>query len=184
MDSLSWLDAVVLGLLALSAIVGLWRGVVYEVLSLAGWLIAWLAAQYAGEALGAAVLGSHWQPVWRNTLGWAGAFIAALVLWRLVTWLLQQLLRASPLAPVDRGLGGVFGVLRGVVMVLAMVMLVSFTPLAQRETWRSAPSIRWAQSMLNWLAPVLPGDWWRPGQGAARSAWPGEQVSEQRMRME
>jgi membrane protein required for colicin V production len=161
MDTLGWLDLCVGVAILASALVGLWRGVVYELLSLAGWLIAWWTAQRFGAELGAAVLGDSLQPALRGSAGWVLMFVLALVAWRLMTWVLQRLLHASPLAPVDRGLGGVFGLLRGIVMVLAVVMLVGLTPLAQRPAWRDAPSVQWAQAVLQVVSPVLPGDWVR-----------------------
>jgi membrane protein required for colicin V production len=160
MASMGGLDVVLLAVLGVSALVGLWRGVVYEVLSLGGWLVAWLAAQAWGHALAVAWLPATWPAGVSGLAGYALMFVGVLVIWRVLVWLIQQLLHASPVAPVDRALGGVFGLLRGVVVVLAGVMLIGMTPLAHHPVWQASAGVQWAQWGLEALAPVLPGDGW------------------------
>ena len=158
--TLGWLDTALLAVLIVSSVVGLWRGVVYELLSLAGWLVAWFCAQAWGADLAAAWLPSGWSPAVTGLAGYALLFALTLAVWRVLVWLIQQLLHASPVAPVDRALGAGFGLLRGVVVVLALVMLVGMTPLAANPGWVHSTGVRWAYEGLALLAPILPGDGW------------------------
>lgn len=179
MQALGWIDLAFIGVLVLSAIVGLWRGVVYEVLSLAGWLVAWLCAQAWGHEVALAWLPSGWSIGMSRTVGYAVLFVGTLVVWRVLVWLIQQALHASPVAPVDRALGAGFGALRGVLIVLALVMLVGLTPIAAQPLWRASAAVQWAQWGLAVLAPLLPGEGWLNGLGqpsrgvptAGRSGW-------------
>jgi membrane protein required for colicin V production len=160
MQTLGWIDTVFLAVLLLSAGIGLWRGVIYEVLSLLGWLIAWLCAQTWGQEMAVAWLPASWPGGMSRTAGYAVLFVVALIVWRLLVWLVQQAVQASPVAPVDRALGGVFGLLRGAVILSAVVTLVGLTPLGARAAWQASVAVQWARWGLSLLAPLLPGGGW------------------------
>ena len=81
---LSWLDWTFLAVLALSMLVGLVRGFVFECLSLAGWVVAWFAAQWGAPGLAPYVpLGSAGSAL-NLGLAFALAFIGALIVWTLL----------------------------------------------------------------------------------------------------
>jgi membrane protein required for colicin V production len=155
-QSLGWIDTVFLAVLLLSAVVGLWRGVVYEVLSLLGWVIAWFSAQLWGQEAAVQWLPAAMPAGMGRTVGYGLIFAGTLILWRILVWLVQQLVHASPVAPVDRALGGAFGLLRGAVILAAAVMLVGMTPLGARPAWQSSSAVQWAHRCLALLAPRLP----------------------------
>ena len=106
-------DLAMLLMLGASLVVGGVRGLLYEVLSLAGWLVAYVAARWLGPSM--APLLPVGAPGSSVNLGAAmvTSFIGTLLIWALVTWFLQKLVQASPLKPVDRALGAVFGLTRG-----------------------------------------------------------------------
>ena len=153
------IDLVLVAVMLLSVLLGVMRGALLEVLSLAGWLAAWLVAQWFGDDVAALL------PVGRpgSTLnlgaGYVACFILALLVWRLLSWLVHQIMRASPLSGMDRVLGAGFGLLRGLLLVLMLVMLVDLTPLARAESWRQSVGVQAGRSALHLLAPLLPGDW-------------------------
>lgn len=155
-QSLGWIDTVFLAVLLLSAVVGLWRGVVYEVLSLLGWVIAWFCAQLWGQDAAVQWLPAALPAGMGRTVGYGLVFAGTLILWRILVWLVQQVVHASPVAPVDRALGGAFGLLRGAVILSAAVMLVGMTPLGARPAWQSSSAVQWTHWCLTWLAPILP----------------------------
>lgn len=153
---LSWVDGALLAVLAASVIVGLVRGFVFECLSLAGWLVAWFAAQWGAPALALHLpVGVPGSPL---NLGaaFAVAFIAALVAWGLLAKLIRLLIHATPLSIPDRLLGAVFGLLRGGVLLLAVATVVGLTPAAQSRAWRDAKGAPWLQQALSTLKPLLP----------------------------
>lgn len=153
---LSWLDWALVSVLALSMVVGLVRGFVFECLSLAGWVVAWFVAQWAAPWLGPHIpLGSAGSAL-NLGLAFALAFIGALMVWALLARLVRLLIHATPLSVVDRLLGALFGVLRGAVLLLAVATVVALTPASQSKGWRTSEGARWLGQALATLKPLLP----------------------------
>ena len=156
MENLGWIDATFLGVLAVSVIVGLVRGFVFELLSLAGWLVAWFGAQWAAPMAAPHIpIGST-----GSALNFAAAFVlcflGALLAWALLARVVRMLVRATPLSLVDRALGGGFGLVRGAVVMLAVATVVLLTPAAQSQAWRLSHGAAWLGIALQGLRPLLP----------------------------
>lgn len=155
---IGWVDWAFLAVIGLSVLVGAWRGLVVEVMSLLGWVVAYLAAQMLGAAL-APHLPVGAPGSWSNLLAaYAAVFVGVLLLWRLLTWLLGKLIQASPLQPVDRVLGAGFGGARGLLIALLVATIVNLTPLAESADWRASHGAAGLQVMLSTLKPLLPAD--------------------------
>lgn len=156
LPALAPLDWVLLAVLAVSVAVGLWRGFVFECLSLAGWVVAWFAAQWGAPLL------RPWVPLFgpdspvRLGLCFALAFVAALVAWALLSRLIRMLIHATPLSIPDRLLGAAFGALRGAVLLLALATVVALTPASQSGAWRSSQGARVLDAALAQVRPLLP----------------------------
>jgi membrane protein required for colicin V production len=154
--SLGWVDWVLLALLALSIAVGLWRGLILEVLSLLGWIAGYVAAQaYAPAAAIHLPIGTPGGAINMAT-AFALVFVLALVVWALASRLLRLLIHATPLQLVDRALGGGFGLLRGAVLLLAVATVVSLTPASRSPSWQRSQGAAWLVAGLQTLKPVLP----------------------------
>lgn len=153
---IGWVDAALLAVLAISVIVGLLRGFVFEVLSLVGWIAAWFAAQWF------APLASPYVPIGvpgsALNLGAAFAlvFVAALILWAIAARLIRLLIQATPLSVPDRGLGALFGALRGVVLLLAVAAVVGLTPAVRSAAWQQSRGAGVLAALLDGLMPLLP----------------------------
>lgn len=156
---LGWIDLAMLAVLALSVVAGMLRGLVSEVMSLAGWVVAWLLSQaWALDVAAALHIGEPGGQIARLS-GLVITFVATLLAWRVLTWLLQQVIHATPLAPLDRLLGAAFGVLRGGLILLVLVMMLGLTPMARQPSWQVSDGVRWLTAAQAVLAPWLPGDW-------------------------
>ncbi len=149
------LDFGVLGIFAVSILLGLLRGAVKEVLSLLAWLVAYFAAKrFAGIA-------AQWMPTQldnpglRHMGGFALVFVVVMVAAMLVSLLLSASLKAAGLGMTDHLLGMFFGALRGLVVVLALVLLAGLTTLPRTEFWRHslfAPYlVKGAVMVRSWL---------------------------------
>jgi membrane protein required for colicin V production len=150
------LDWAFLAVLAVSVIVGLVRGFVFECLSLAGWVVAWFAAQWATPwVAGDLPVFSAGSPV-RLGLAFVLAFVVALVVWGLLAKFIRMALHATPLSLPDRLLGAAFGWLRGVVLLLAVATVVALTPASQSQAWHASQGARWLGTALAHLKPLLP----------------------------
>jgi membrane protein required for colicin V production len=156
MPSLGWVDGVLLVVLAISVVVGLWRGLVFEVLSLVGWIAAFIAAQAFAPSLAAAVPLGVPGGALNHGIAFVIAFVLALVVWALASRLVRMVIHATPLQPVDRALGGVFGLARGAVLLLAIATVVLLSPAQRSAAWQRSHGAAWLATALQGLKPVLP----------------------------
>ncbi|WP_292442869.1 CvpA family protein [Methylibium sp.] len=155
---MSWIDWAFLSVVVLSVVVGVVRGLMYEVMSLLGWVLAYVAAHAFGRVLAPAIpVGSPGSGL-NLAVSFAAVFIGTLIVWNLLSWLLKKLVQASPLNPLDRVLGAVFGLLRGGLIGLAVATAVNLTPLAESATWRGSHSAAGLREVLSGLRPLLPDE--------------------------
>lgn len=153
---MTWLDYAVLGVTAVSILLGVWRGLVREVISVAGWVIAFLAANLFAGPLAAALPASVRIPELRLLIAFAAILVASLVITTLMALLLSRLVKAAGLAGLDRLLGAFFGLARAAVIVLAAALLAGLTPLPRHAAWtRSLSGPQLARLGLA-LKPSLP----------------------------
>jgi membrane protein required for colicin V production len=156
---MTWLDYAVIGVIAISALWGVWHGFVREVLSLAGWVIAFLAANLLAGPVGERLPESIARAELRVLLAFVGVFVVTLIVTTLVALLLTRLLKAAGLGGLDRTLGGLFGVARGLVILLAIALLAGLTRFPADPAWRGsffAPALaRAAVAVKPWLPPAF-----------------------------
>lgn len=153
---LTWADIALLTIVGLSTIVGLWRGFVVEVMSLAVWVAAfWLAFAFGDEAA-ALFEGTVQAASARLFLGYAMLFVGALMVGGLATWLMGRLVKSTGLSGTDRLLGLVFGLLRGVALACVAVLVLGFTPMPQDAWWRESRLLPQFQRGAEWLRSWLP----------------------------
>ena len=158
MQALSAVDWILLAVLGLSLLLGMWRGIVQEVLSLAGWVAAFYVSQMYAPAAAAWLPMEGSSQILRYAAGFVVVFVAVLVGTVLVSALIKKLISAVGLGPLDRLLGSLFGLMRGVVILLAVTVLVGMTPMRDTEAWKQAQGTQWLQQFLHVLKPVLPAD--------------------------
>ena len=158
MQVLTAVDWMLLVVLALSFLLGLWRGIVQEVLSLAGWVAAFYVSQMYAPAAAAWLPMEGSSQMLRYAAGFVVVFVAVLAATVLVSLVVKKLVSAVGLGPLDRLLGSVFGLMRGVVILLAVTVLVGMTPMRETEDWKQAQGALWLQQLLHELKPVLPAD--------------------------
>jgi membrane protein required for colicin V production len=150
-------DVGLLLVLLLSTVLGLWRGLVYEVISVAGWVAAFVLAQAYAEPV------AQWLPIegfsapLRLAAGFVLVFMGAAFAAGLVAWVVKKLVDSVGLRPVDRILGGGFGLARGAVLLLALAVVLSMTPLNQHPAWASSQGAAVLASVLHQVKPLLPG---------------------------
>jgi membrane protein required for colicin V production len=139
-------------------LLGLWRGIVQEVLSLAGWVAAFYVSQMYAPAAAAWLPMEGSSQMLRYAAGFVVVFVAVLAATVMVSLVVKKLVSAVGLGPLDRLLGSLFGLMRGVVILLAVTVLVGMTPMRETEDWKQAQGALWLQQLLHVLKPVLPAD--------------------------
>ena len=152
-------DYFVLAVMAVSLLVGVTRGVVSEILALIAWVAAFIAARMWAVSTGELILAELPDPLWRQLAGFVRVFVAVLILFALLRWVTGLLLKAAGLRPLDRVLGAIFGVARGVLALLVLILLAGLTPLPQQKWWRQAmfapPLETGVLAVKPWLPPEL-----------------------------
>jgi membrane protein required for colicin V production len=151
------IDLILAAGLMLSVVVGAWRGLVTEMLSLAGWGVSYFASQWLGAEAGALVPVGEPGSRLNVIAGMVVVFVLAWLCWALLSWAVSQVVRASVLSGPDRLMGAFFGLMRGVLVALIIVTLVSMTPVAKWAPWAQSRGVAWMQMLLDGLRPVLPG---------------------------
>ena len=148
------LDYAIIGIMLVSLLLGLWRGLVYEVLSLLGWPLAFVLSRMFAADLEPLLPIS--QEVARVALAYALVFIVVLIVWGMLVWLFAKLIKAVGLGVLDSVLGGVFGLLRGVLVILVLVWLPGMSDLPEQALWREAQFSRMAEDVAMQTKVWLP----------------------------
>ncbi len=158
MDALAAIDWIFIAVLVVSMVVGAWRGLVFEVISVAAWIAAFVLAQWFAPAVG------QWLPIdstnesLRYGLGFLLIFVGTVFAGGVIAFVLKKLLAAVGLTPADRMLGAGFGLVRGAVLLLALTVVIGMTPLKTEPWWLESQGAQLASAALHGLKPVLPAD--------------------------
>jgi membrane protein required for colicin V production len=149
-------DWVLLAVLLLSVLLGAWRGLVYEVLSVAGWVAAFVLAQAYADEVAAMLPIEGLSPPLQLAAGFVLVFVAVAFAGGLLAWMVKKLVASVGLRPVDRILGSAFGLARGVVMLLALSVVVSMSPVRDAPWWRGSVVADMLLATLHAIKPLLP----------------------------
>lgn len=154
-------DLIVIGIIAFSVLVSLWRGFTNEALSLLGWVIAFFVASsfypylsgYLTQINSVYLQNSEFL---RNGLAAAILFVLALIVCGVINGLLSKVIDLSGLSITDRILGGAFGALRGILIVSAILFFLdTFTQASQTELWKSSLLIPHFDFIVKWFFEQL-----------------------------
>lgn len=150
------LDWVFLAVMAASLLLGAWRGLMYEVLSVMSWIAAFILAQWLAPDAGTMLPMGGAGEAMRYAAGFVLVFIAVVLAGGLLAWLTKKLVEAVGLRPIDRALGAMFGLIRGAVLMLALAVVINMTPLQRGEWWTESTGAGVATAVLKEMKPVLP----------------------------
>ncbi|BCM24888.1 CvpA family protein [Methyloradius palustris] len=148
-------DYVVLAILGISILLSMMRGFIREILALAGWIAAFYIARTYTLQFAELLPSSIPSESLRFLAAFVILFLAALLVCSLLAIGLSQLFKTIGLSWLDRGLGAVFGIARGIVIVGVLVLLAGLTSVPRDIRWRnamfSAPLEAMAVSILPWF---------------------------------
>jgi len=153
MSSTDW---ILLALLAASMLLGAWRGLVYEVLSVLGWIASFVLAQWFAPEVADMLPMQKSDQTLRYAAAFVVVFIASVFAAGLISALMKKIISAVGLRPVDRILGAFFGVFRGLILLLALSVVVHMTALQESEWWLASKGGPMLMTLLKGLKPMLP----------------------------
>ena len=169
---MTWFDYTIIAIAGLSVLLGWWRGLVYEVLSLLGWVAAYLAARMFSADLAPLMPASLGAEAIKTTVAFVLLFIVTLIASSIVTWLLSKFVKWVGLGWLDGLLGALFGVVRGMLVIVALVLLAGLPDLPKEPAWRDA----WLSKPLEKIA--LAARQWLPASVAQRVAFQRSVISD------
>jgi membrane protein required for colicin V production len=146
-----------MAVIGLSALRGAWRGFIGEIFGLIGWIAAFLVAcRYVERVV--PWIPAHWPggALTQWLIAFALIVVAVVLVAGVANALLGRIVQVSGLSGVDRSLGLMFGLVRGVVLVLILVVLGGLTELPQQDFWRNALLRPYAEQGVRELKPLLP----------------------------
>jgi membrane protein required for colicin V production len=153
---MTFIDWTLLGILGLSFLIGAWRGLVYEVLSVFVWLAAFVLAQWFAPELAAKLPLDGTAQSLRYAAGFVLVFVGTAFAAGLIARLIKKLVSAVGLRPVDRTLGAIFGLLRGAILLLAIAVVMNMTALKSQADWQASQGAAMLTELLTKLKPLLP----------------------------
>jgi membrane protein required for colicin V production len=156
MEAITSTDWILLAILLASLVMGAWRGLVYEVMSVIGWLAAFVLAQWFAADVAARLPMQSAGDSLRYAAGFVLVFIASVFVAGLISALLRKVITVIGLRPVDRLLGAGFGVFRGVILLLALTVVLQLTSMTQNDWWQQSKGGPVLTALLKGLKPILP----------------------------
>jgi membrane protein required for colicin V production len=153
---MTWFDYAVIAIILFSALLGWWRGLVYEVLSLVSWVAAGVTAKLFAARM------AHYMPSMlegetsRTAAAFVSLFLLVLAVGGVVAWLVSKLVKSIGLGWLDGLMGIFFGLIRGALVVVLIMLLAGTTGLPQLPDWRNAATSRPLESVALLLRAALP----------------------------
>ena len=151
-------DYAIVVIIAISCLVSIIRGLLKEVFSLGAWVIAGFVTFTVSSRLSVLVPGVIESPTIRVAVTAFIVFILTLFLCGAINFLIHKAMAKVGLSGTDRLLGVMFGVVRGVVVVVVLVMLAGLTPIPQESWWRSSLMVGYFVPVAEWIQSYLPDD--------------------------
>lgn len=149
-------DYAVAVVIALSVVLGWWRGFVYEFVSLTGWVAAYFVAKLFAADVIEYVPNLASSITTKTTVAYLVLFTGTLLLSGIIAWLLSKLIKFAGMGLMDGVMGGAFGLIRGMLLVVMLVLLAGLTSLPKKPFWREAWSSKSLQSVALFTKDFLP----------------------------
>ena len=153
---MSVLDIAILLIVGISFLIGLVRGFVRESLSLVTWGVAlWAAFTFANRFT------QHFErflndPTLQLIASFIVVLVVTLVLLSLLGYMLSSLFESTGLTGIDRTLGGVFGLLRGAIIIAVLVLLAGFTGFPNEQWWQESVLVEHFKPLAKFIHGLIP----------------------------
>src|SRR5260221_10489470 len=150
------LDYAIIAVLLISILVGILRGAVRELLNMGGWVLAFLLAHAFADDLASWLADWAGDPVLRMVMAWAAIFLLVLIIVALIASLASELMRKLGLGGLNRSLGALAGLARGLVLLIVLALGAGLTKMPQSVLWRQAALTPWLEVAALYSRGLLP----------------------------
>ena len=169
-------DFVVLGIVALSTLFAFWHGFTRMIASLAAWVLGVLAAIHFSAVVGTLLPDFGESPATRYVVAFALILVGVLLVGAVLGFLVSRLVQAVGLRFLDRVLGAIVGLARGILIAVLLVLLAGLTTLPRSDWWQNAMSSPVLVAGALSLRPWLPRAWADRLDYGRRERTPGKSV--------
>lgn len=152
----NWVDYTIIAIIALSVLISVMRGFVREVVSLVIWVAAIIVSFIFYQYIAGLLVNIIHSDSVRIVVSFVGLFLATLILGMLINYLIGQLVSNTGLSSTDRVLGVIFGVVRGILVVVLLMMLAGLTPFSKEQSWNESVLIPHFEPIESRLKDLLP----------------------------
>jgi len=142
------LDWIIVAVIVISSLISLKRGFVKEALSLASWIAALIISRMFAGNLAVLLADVIESPNWRLAAAFAILFVVTLIVGAMINHLISEFVRMTGLTGTDRFLGVIFGILRGIILVVAMLALMKL--FALDSSWEGAMFAEYFDPLIKW----------------------------------
>lgn len=153
---INWTDIIILSIIAISALMSLFRGFIREAFSLAVWVLAFWVSWTFFRDLAVNMENMITTPSVRFGVAFAALMILSLTVGGLINYLVIKLIHKTGLSGSDRFIGMIFGAARGVLLVAVLVLVAGLTPFPADPWWRDSALIPYFQELAVWMHSLLP----------------------------
>lgn len=163
-------DFIIIAVLGLSVMVGLLRGFISEVWALFCWICAGWLAWYCGPYLEAHLPQDWATPGVRLVAAYVACFVLVIIVGAIIGYLLRRMVSGSGLSGTDRLLGLVFGLVRGISVIVLIVLMLGFTPFHRDAWWQESrllPTFEGVAEQVKAYLPMELSNYLRPAEQAA-----------------
>lgn len=154
-SSISWPDIIIVAVIAISVIIGIFRGFIQEMVSLTTWVGAIILGVLFTQELVPYMTFTDVAFV-KSLVSFMAIFVAVVFVGALINYFIGKVIRKTPFTIPDRILGSVFGFLRGVILVSIAVLLGGLTSVTQTDVWKESRAIQEFEKMAIWIKNRLP----------------------------
>ena len=156
--TLPWIDIIMLIFVAISILIGIYRGFVKEVLSVTAWVLAAFVAFRFGQQASVYIKPYISQEPLALAVAYVAVFLVALIAFSIVGHIVSQIFASSGMSGFDRSLGSVFGVLRAAIVVAILILVGRFMAMDQQQWWLDSEFLPHFEPLVEWIKAFLPED--------------------------
>lgn len=156
---LNWADFVIIGILVFSVLVGMLRGFIREVLTIAVWILSFYVAFHYANTVSHMLSGAIENASMRYVVSFVLLLVAMIFVGAVINYIIAKLLKTTGLSGTDRVLGLGFGLARGVLLIGVLVMFAMHTTLTDDPWWKESQMMGQFEQVGDWIKGYLPEDW-------------------------
>jgi membrane protein required for colicin V production len=156
--NLPWIDIVIIVFFTISILIGVYRGFVKEVLSVASWGLAAFMAFRFGEQASVYVKPYVSQQPLDLAIAYVAVFLVTLIGFSVVSHIVSKIFESSGMTGIDRSIGSLFGALRAAAIVVVLILVGRFMAMDNQQWWMDSWFIPYFEPLVVWFKTYLPAD--------------------------